>query len=103
MTVSESARAVRDPDASDDHGGTGMGQVSTLVAGGTAGAGDTAVAGKTVGVGTATTEPPRPTAAPPAPALGAELRSSLLLLALLVLVVAGTPLIVMLITLAGRL
>ncbi|HEY2172992.1 MAG TPA: hypothetical protein VGH85_04190 [Mycobacteriales bacterium] len=54
-------------------------------------------------VGTATTEPPRPQAAPPAPALGAEVRSSLLLLALLVLVVAGTPLIVMLITLAGRL
>ena len=85
MTVSESARAARDPDASDDHGGTGMGQVGTLV------------------VGTATTEPPRPKAAPPAPALGAELRSSLLLLALLVLVVAGTPLLVMLITLAGRL
>ena len=97
MTVSESARAVRDPDASDDHGGTGMGQVSTLVAE------STPVAESTFVVGTAMTEPPRPQAAPPAPALGAELRSSLLLLALLVLVVAGTPLIVMLITLAGRL
>jgi hypothetical protein len=97
MTVSESARAVRDPDASDDHGGTGMGQVSTLVAD------SFAVADSTLVVGTATTERPRPEAAPPAPALGAELRSSLLLLALLVLVVAGTPLIVMLITLAGRL
>jgi hypothetical protein len=97
MTVSESARAVRDPDASDDHGGTGMGQVSTLVAE------STPVTDSTFIVGTATTEPPRPQAAPTAPALGAELRSSLLLLALLVLVVAGTPLIVTLITLAGRL
>jgi hypothetical protein len=97
MTVSESARAVRDPDASGDHGGTGMGQVSTLVAE------STRVTDSSFVVGTATTEPPRPQAAPPAPALGAEVRSSLLLLALLVLVVAGTPLIVMLITLAGRL
>lgn len=98
MTVSESARAVRDPDASyDHHGGTGMAQVSTLVAA------STVVADSTVIVGTATTEPPRPPAALPAPALGAELRSSLLLLALLLLVVAGTPLVVMLITLAGRL
>jgi hypothetical protein len=86
MTVSESARAARDLSRHDD-GGTGMAQLT----------------GTRATAGTAEHEVARVRTVRPALALAAEVRASILLFAMVVLVVAGTPLVVALITGVGRL